>query len=57
MARRKLIAYIDAQVWEATQRRAKVEDRSATSVVRKALRIYLEGTGDLSTGGNDDDRT
>ncbi len=46
-ARKKLIAYIDKPVWEATQRRARYEDRSATSVVRKALRLYLESTGDL----------
>ncbi len=40
--RKKLIAYIDAEVWDALQERAKVEDRSATAVVRVAVGEYLD---------------
>ena len=40
--RHKLIAYIDEDTWEETQRQAAREDRSATAVVRRALRQYLD---------------
>ncbi len=44
-SRKKLIAYIDRPVWDALQERAKVEDRSATAVVRVAVAEYLERNG------------
>ena len=39
---KKLITNIDVDMWERAQRRAVQEDRSAASLVRKALRLYLE---------------
>ena len=42
--RKKLIAYIDEDVWQALQERAEIEDRSATAVVRVAIGEYLDRT-------------
>jgi len=39
--RKKLIAYIDADMWDAAAEQAQLEDRSTASLIRKALRLYL----------------
>lgn len=39
--RKKLITYIDADMWDEAAEQAVREDRSTASVVRRALRKYL----------------